>query len=66
MNLNLDAELEGIQPEWATLIDRYGITISGIQPQFSDVKFRHLTDEEFLERIANMKKRGRTSNADKV
>ena len=37
MNLNLDAELEGIQLEWATLIDRYGITISGIQPQFSDV-----------------------------
>ena len=58
---NLDAE--GIQ--WATLIDRYGIAITGIQPQYSDVKFRHISDEELSEQIANGKKQ-RLRNADKV
>jgi hypothetical protein len=45
--INLDAE--GIQ--WVSILDRYGITIDGIQPQFSNVKFGHTTEEEFLDRL---------------
>ena len=54
-------DVEGIQ--WATLIDRYGITIDGIRPQTAGVRFRESTLEELSERIAEMK---RERNADKV
>ena len=50
----MDHNAEGIQ--WVSIIDRYGITLDGIQPRFSDVKFGHSTGEEILERVARMKR----------
>ena len=50
----MDLNAEGIQ--WVSIIDRYGITLDGIQPRFSDVKFGHSTGEEILERVAKMKR----------
>ena len=58
--MSLDAE--GIQ--WVSILDRYGITIDGIQPKFSNVKFGHSTGEEILDRITKTQWRGR--DVDKV
>ena len=50
----MDHNAEGIQ--WVSIIDRYGITLDGIQPRFSDVKFGYSTGEEISERVAKMKR----------
>ena len=48
----MDLDVEGMQCQWATLIDRYGIAVSGIQPEFSNLKFGgHTTMEEIIERL---------------
>lgn len=44
-----DMDAEGIQ--WVSILDRYGITLGGIQPQFSNIKFGgHISAEEILDR----------------
>ena len=50
--MDLDSDVEGMQLEWVSILDSYGITIGGIQPQFSNLKFGgHVSKEEILEPI---------------
>ena len=47
----IDLDAKGIQ--WVSIIDRYGITLDGIQPKFSNVKFGYSTDMKgIFDRIA--------------
>ena len=48
--IDLNAKPEGIQ--WVSIIDTYSITLDGIQPKFSNLKFGHSTGEGLFERIA--------------
>ena len=48
----MDLDAEGLQ--WVSVIDRYGITLDGIQPQFTTTKFRDCSNEskeEFFSRL---------------
>ena len=38
--------------QWVSIIDRYGITLEGIQPKFSNFKFGYSDGEGTFDRIA--------------
>jgi hypothetical protein len=54
-DLQVKAWLEqagGGQMCWVSLLDQFRITLGGIQPRHSNVKFGHISMEEILERSA--------------
>ena len=50
--VNLGAE----EIQWLSMFDRYGITLDGIQPRLTNVKFGHSTGQEILDRIAKTRR----------